>query len=54
VRDPYPYAEGENIWINAGYPYTAKTGRALVPWPVLRDRMNLTSAIFLEKMTAGL
>jgi hypothetical protein len=23
VRDPYPYAEGENIWINAGYPYTA-------------------------------
>ena len=54
VRDPYPYADGENIWLNKGYPYTAETGRALVPWPALKDRMNLTSAVFLEKMTAGL
>jgi len=53
VRDPYPYTDDDNIWLNKGYPYAAETGRALVPWPALRDRMNLTSAVFLEKMTAG-
>ena len=48
VRDPYPYAPGENPWANAGYPYSGRTGTAVVPWSALRHRMNLTSAVFLE------
>ena len=50
VRDPYPYAAGENPWINAGYPFWRASGRALVPWRALRQRMNLTSAVFLAKL----
>lgn len=52
IRDPYPYAEGENPWMNAGYAYASGSGTALVPWRVLRNRMNLTSAVFLTRMTA--
>lgn len=52
LRDPYPYASGKNPWLNSGYPYRQDTGRAIVPWRVLRDRMNLSSAVFLERQTA--
>lgn len=52
VRDPYPYAAGDNPWVSAGYPYRQNSGRAMVPWRVLRDQLNLTSAVFLERLTA--
>ena len=50
VRDPFPYAKDENPWVNAGYPYWRASGRALVPWRALRERMNLTSVVFLAKV----
>ena len=52
LKDPYPYERGANPYANAGYPYAAATGKARLPWRVLRDRMNLTSAVFLEKRSA--
>ena len=51
LRDPYPYAAGKSPWPNSGYPYRQDTGRAMVPWRVLRDRINLSSAVFLESQT---
>jgi len=52
VRDPYPYARGASPYASAGYPYQARSGTAQLPWRILRDRMNLTSAVFLEKLSA--
>jgi hypothetical protein len=52
VRDPYPYARGTSPYASAGYPYQAASGTAQLPWRILRDRMNLTSAVFLEKLSA--
>jgi len=48
VRDPYPYARGRSPYASAGYRYEASSGKAQLPWRVLRDRLNLTSAVFLE------
>ena len=48
VRDPYPYTRGGNPYASAGYRYDAASGKAQLPWRVLRDRLNLTSAVFLE------
>jgi hypothetical protein len=52
VKDPYPYASGASPYSNAGYPYQPASGTAQLPWRILRDRMNLTSAVFLEKLSA--
>jgi hypothetical protein len=52
VRDPYPYERGTSPYTSAGYVYDAASGKAQLPWRVLRDRMNLTSAVFLEKRNA--
>jgi hypothetical protein len=46
ILDPYPYSPGESPWLSAGYRSSA--GRLTVPWRFVRDRMNLTSAVFLE------
>ena len=48
VRDPYPYAYGESPYASVGYAYDAATGKAQLPWSVLRDQLNLTSAVFLN------
>ena len=50
VRDPYPYPAGGNPWVNAGYSFANSTGKVLLPWRELRDRMNLSSAVFLVKL----
>ena len=52
LRDPYPYAPRENPYVSAGYRFQAASGKAKLPWKVLRDRLNLTSAVFLEKQSA--
>ena len=52
VRDPYPYQPGASPYTNAGYAYDASSGKAELPWRILRDRMNLTSAVFLERQSA--
>jgi hypothetical protein len=52
VRDPFPYEAGADPYSMFGYPYRRSTGKATVPWRTLRDRMNLTSAVFLEKLSA--
>ena len=52
LRDPYPYAPHENPYVGAGYRFQAASGKAKLPWKVLRDRLNLTSAVFLEKQSA--
>jgi len=52
VRDPYPYAARQNPYANAGYAFEAASGKAVLPWRALRDRLNLTSAVFLERQTA--
>ena len=52
VRDPYPYAQGRSPYRSAGYRYDAASGKAELPWRVLRDRLNLTSAVFLEGRSA--
>ena len=52
LRDPYPYAAGKSPYAAAGYSYDVATGTAQLPWRVLLHRMNLTSAIFLEKRSA--
>jgi hypothetical protein len=52
IRDPYPYARGESPYTRAGYSYDAARRKARLPWRVLRDRLNLTSAVFLESKTA--
>jgi len=52
VRDPFPYAKGASPYTAAGYAYDATSGRAKLPWRILRDRMNLSSAVFLERVTA--
>lgn len=52
LRDPYPYSDEENPWAKLGFPYRPATGRVMVPWAVLHGRMNLTSAVFLEKLSA--
>jgi hypothetical protein len=52
VRDPYPYEPGASPYASAGYVYDAATGKAKLPWRVLRDRLNFTSAVFLERQTA--
>lgn len=51
IKDPYPYERGANPY--AGYPFEEASGTAQLPWRVLRDRMNLTSAVFLEKRSAA-
>jgi len=52
ILDPYPYSKGESPWASAGY-RAGRSGRALtVPWRFVRDRMNLTAAVFLEKRSA--
>lgn len=48
VKDPYPYDDGDNPYASVGYAYDAATGKAQLPWSVLRDRLNLTSAVFLN------
>jgi hypothetical protein len=52
VKDPYPYTRGNSPYASAGYPYQAASRTARLPWRILRDRMNLTSAVFLEKLSA--
>ena len=52
LRDPYPYARGEGPYVRGGYTFDRGTGRALVSWYSLRDRLNLSSAVFLEKLSA--
>jgi len=52
VMDPFPYAGGESPWLHAGYSARRSTGKLMVPWRVLRDRMNLSSAVFLEDRSA--
>ena len=52
VRDPYPYERGASPYASAGFAYNAASGKAEIPWRVLRDRMNLSSVVFLEKTTA--
>lgn len=52
LKDPYPYARGANPYTSAGYSYASASGKARLPWRVLRDRMNLTSAVFLERRSA--
>ena len=52
LRDPYPYEIGSNPYANAGFPIQRSSGKVLLPWRVLRDRMNLTSAVFLENRSA--
>ncbi|MFL6760964.1 MAG: C39 family peptidase [Sphingomicrobium sp.] len=52
IRDPYPYQGRRSPYASAGYPYQQATGKAELPWRVLRDRMNLTSAVFLESRGA--
>jgi len=49
LRDPYPYARGESPYTSVGYSYEASNRKARLPWRVLRDRLNLTSAVFLEE-----
>ena len=49
LRDPYPYAHGKSPYTMAGYSYEPATRKARLPWRVLRDRLNLTSAVFLER-----
>jgi hypothetical protein len=51
LRDPYPYAHGKSPYTMAGYSYEPATRKARLPWRVLRDRLNLTSAVFLERET---
>ena len=53
LRDPYPYARGESPYAAAGFSYEAASRKARLPWRVLRDRLNLTSAVFLESETAA-
>jgi hypothetical protein len=48
VMDPYPYERGESPWANAGFRARKSSGRLVVPWRFIRERMNLTSAVFLE------
>lgn len=52
IRDPYPYDGSENPYAEAGYGFDATTGKAKLPWRVLRDHLNLTSAVFLEERSA--
>jgi Papain-like cysteine protease AvrRpt2 len=52
LKDPYPYDRGGDPYASAGYSYDARSGKAQLPWRVLRDRMNLTSAVFLETPSA--
>jgi hypothetical protein len=52
VIDPYPYERGESPWANAGYRTRSSSGKLLVPWRFIRERMNLTSAVFLEDPSA--
>lgn len=52
IRDPYPYERGADPYAVAGYRFEEASGKAQLPWRVLRDRMNLTSAVFLEKRSA--
>ena len=52
LRDPYPYARGDNPYTSAGYSYDAATRKARLPWRALRDRLNLTSAVFLKSEIA--
>jgi hypothetical protein len=52
VLDPYPYRRGENPWANAGFAAARARGPVLVPWSFMQERMNLSSAVFLQKATA--
>jgi hypothetical protein len=52
ILDPYPYSRGESPWASAGYRVSRSARTLTVPWRFVRDRMNLTSAVFLEKQTA--
>ena len=52
LRDPYPYSAGQSPYTRAGYSYAPATRKARLPWRVLRDRLNLTSAVFLQRESA--
>jgi len=52
IRDPYPYDAGASPYAKAGFRMQSSSGKVLLPWRVLRDRMNLTSAVFLEMRSA--
>jgi hypothetical protein len=52
LRDPYPYSRGTSPYKAAGYSYDAATRKAELPWRVLRHRLNLSSAVFLEARSA--
>lgn len=52
ILDPYPYARGESPWARAGYRASRYARTLMVPWSFVRDRMNLTSAVFLEDRRA--
>ena len=49
VRDPYPYERGHSPYAEAGYRFDAASGTVLLPWRALRERLNRTSVVFLEK-----
>ena len=48
LRDPYPYTSAQSPYAKAGYSYDASSRKARLPWRMLRDRLNLTSVVFLE------
>ena len=52
VMDPYPYERGESPWARAGYRARPSSGKLVVPWRFIRERMNLTSAVFLNDRSA--
>ena len=52
ILDPYPYKKGESPWLKRGVSARRISGKLLVPWRVARERMNLTSAVFLEQRSA--
>jgi hypothetical protein len=52
IRDPYPYEAGASPYARAGFRIQSASGKVRLPWRILRDRMNLTSAVFLEERSA--
>lgn len=52
LKDPYPYSPDDNPYTRAGYRFQTTSGTVQMPWSVLRDQLNLTSAVFLEEQSA--
>jgi len=52
VKDPYPYAPGKSPYVSAGYRFRSASGQAQLPWRILQEKLNLSSAVFLEEQSA--